>query len=138
LLSSAKKQTSGCKEIIAPMAGPVDEEAPVTVSQCTRYGPAGCITRGDEELSRSIRQRARSRLETAPATSEPLPGSLKRFQPCFWRRTKTRQSGSFSTSTPTDDPLHGHQEGRFFHGYYDRYCYLPLYIFCGPHLLAAK
>jgi len=38
----------------------------------------------------------------------------------------------------TDDPLHGHQEGRFFHGYYDCYCYLPLYIFCGSHLLAAK
>jgi hypothetical protein len=38
----------------------------------------------------------------------------------------------------TDDPLHGHQEGRFFHGYYDSYCYLPLYIFCGRHLLAAK
>jgi len=38
----------------------------------------------------------------------------------------------------TDDPLHGHQEGRFFHAYYDCYCYLPLYIFCGRHLLAAK
>jgi len=38
----------------------------------------------------------------------------------------------------TDDPIHGHQEGRFFHGYYDCYCYLPLYIFCGRHLLAAK
>jgi hypothetical protein len=38
----------------------------------------------------------------------------------------------------TDDPLHGHQEGRFFHGYYNCYCYLPLYIFCGRHLLAAK
>ena len=38
----------------------------------------------------------------------------------------------------TDDPLHGQQEGRFFHGYYDGYCYLPLYIFCGRHLLAAK
>ncbi len=38
----------------------------------------------------------------------------------------------------TDDPLHGHQEGRFFHGYYDCHCYLPLYIFCGRHLLAAK
>ena len=38
----------------------------------------------------------------------------------------------------TDDPIHGHQEGRFFHGYYDAYCYLPLYIFCGRHLLAAK
>ena len=38
----------------------------------------------------------------------------------------------------TDDPLHGHQEGRFFHGYYDGYCYLPLYVFCGRHLLAAR
>jgi hypothetical protein len=38
----------------------------------------------------------------------------------------------------TDDPIHGHQEGRFFHGYYDSYCYLPLYIFCGRHLLAAR
>jgi hypothetical protein len=38
----------------------------------------------------------------------------------------------------TDDPLHGHQEGRFFHGYYGCYCYLPLYIFCGEHLLCAR
>jgi len=37
----------------------------------------------------------------------------------------------------TDDPLHGEQEGRFFHGYYGGYCYLPLYIFCGAHLLCA-
>ena len=38
----------------------------------------------------------------------------------------------------TDDPVHGEQEGRFFHGYYDCYCYLPLYVFCGEHLLLAK
>jgi hypothetical protein len=38
----------------------------------------------------------------------------------------------------TDDPLHGKQEGRFFHGYYDHYCYWPLYIFCGDHLLCAR
>jgi len=38
----------------------------------------------------------------------------------------------------TDDPLHGEQEGRFFNGYYDCYCYLPLYIFCGEHLLCAR
>jgi len=37
----------------------------------------------------------------------------------------------------TDDPLHGHQEKRFFHGYYDCYCYLPLYVFCGDQLLVA-
>jgi Transposase DDE domain group 1 len=38
----------------------------------------------------------------------------------------------------TDDPLHGKQEGRFFHGYYGHYCYLPLYIFAGEHLLCAR
>ena len=38
----------------------------------------------------------------------------------------------------TDDPLHGDQEGRFFHGYYRCYCYMPLYVFCGRDLLAAK
>jgi len=37
----------------------------------------------------------------------------------------------------TDDPIHGQQEGRFFHGYYDHYCFLPLYVFCGSQLLAA-
>ncbi len=38
----------------------------------------------------------------------------------------------------TDNPVHGKQEGRFFHGYYGHYCYLPLYIFCGDHLLCAR
>ena len=38
----------------------------------------------------------------------------------------------------TDDPLHGDQEGRFFHGYYGCYCYLPLYIFCGGHVLCCR
>ena len=38
----------------------------------------------------------------------------------------------------TDLALHGKQEGRFFHGYYDNYCYLPLYVFCGDHVLCAR
>ena len=38
----------------------------------------------------------------------------------------------------TDDPIHGKQQGRFFHGYYDCYCYLPLYVFAGDHLLCAR
>ena len=38
----------------------------------------------------------------------------------------------------TDDPVHGNQEGRFYHGYYRCYCYLPLYIFDGRHLLVSK
>jgi len=35
----------------------------------------------------------------------------------------------------TNDPLYGDQEGKFFHGYYGGYCYLPLYVFCSQHLL---
>lgn len=38
---------------------------------------------------------------------------------------------------PTDDIIHGHQEYRFYHGYYQNYCYLPLYVFCGEHLLVS-
>ena len=38
----------------------------------------------------------------------------------------------------TDDIMYGNQEGRFFHGYYGDYCYLPLYIFCGEYLLCAR
>ena len=38
---------------------------------------------------------------------------------------------------PTNDPVHGNQEQRFFHGYYDQYCFLPLYVFCGSQLLVA-
>jgi len=38
----------------------------------------------------------------------------------------------------TDDLIHGNQEGRYFHGYYGNYCYLPLYIFSGEHLLCAR
>ena len=67
-------------------------------------------------------------------------------------RRRSRSSGSICLSRPTprapkqiildldatDDPLHGDQEGRFFHAYYGGYCYLPLYVFCGRHLLAAK
>ena len=52
--------------------------------------------------------------------------------------TSERRRRSCSTSTPPDDTIHGEQEGRFFHGYYDSYCYLPLYIFCGRFLLGAK
>ncbi|MCP1838536.1 hypothetical protein ACVIHI_000099 [Bradyrhizobium sp. USDA 4524] len=51
---------------------------------------------------------------------------------------RTRPARSPSTSNATDDPLHCEQEGRFFHGYYKSYCYLPLYIFCGRRLLCAK
>ena len=58
--------------------------------------------------------------------------------PCFLRRIRRPPTEIVLDVDATDDPLHGHQEGRFFHGYYDCYCYLPLYVVCGRHLLAAK
>jgi len=60
------------------------------------------------------------------------------FVTLFLEAHKTPPNEIILDLDATDDPLHGHQEGRFFHGYYDCYCYLPLYIFCGRHLLAAK
>src|SRR5437899_13074692 len=57
---------------------------------------------------------------------------------CFWRRTGKRPSRSFSTWMRPTIRSTGNQEGRFFHGYYGHYCYLPLYIFCGEFLLGAR
>ena len=86
-----------------------------------------------------------NRLEHAP--SEPSryhkighdPAAIEDlFVALFLRADKTPPERIILDLDATDDPLHGHQEGRFFHGYYDCYCYLPLYVFCGRHLLAAK
>ena len=57
---------------------------------------------------------------------------------CLWSRIAGRHGRSGSTSMRPMTPVHGHQEGRFFHGYYGCYCYLPLYIFCGEHLVCAR
>jgi hypothetical protein len=91
-----------------------------------------------------------------PDPEEPLASSptLCRFENRIDRRALARMAEVFvetfiaSHKRPprelildfdaTDDRVHGTQEGRFFHGYYDCYCYLPLYVFCGRHLLAAK
>ena len=66
------------------------------------------------------------------------PAAIELFVTLFLEAYKTPPKEIILDLDATDDPLHGHQEGRFFHGYYACYCYLPLYIFCGRHLLAAK
>jgi hypothetical protein len=69
----------------------------------------------------------------------PLPAAVERlFVDVFIEAHREPPAEVVLDLDATDDPLHGHQEGRFFHGYYDCYCYLPLYIFCGEHLLVAK
>jgi hypothetical protein len=60
------------------------------------------------------------------------------FVATFVRTRRRRPARLILDFDATDDPLHGRQEGRFFHGYYDCYCYLPLYVFCGDELLWAQ
>lgn len=57
---------------------------------------------------------------------------------CFLDAYGTAPKSIWLDLDATDDPLHGQQEGRFFHGYYGQYCYLPLYIFSDEHLLCAR
>src|SRR6202044_618169 len=57
---------------------------------------------------------------------------------CLHRVARRAPAAIVLDMDTTDMPLHGKQEGRFFHGYYDAYCYLPLYVFCGDHVLCAR
>ncbi len=67
------------------------------------------------------------------------PGAIENlFVTFFLEAHKTPPAEIILDLDATDDPLHGHQEGRFFHGYYDCYCYLPLYVYCGRDLLVSK
>jgi Transposase DDE domain group 1 len=88
-----------------------------------------------------------NRLEHAPAAAGPTryhrighdPAAIERLLvELFLDAHATAPKRIVLDLDATDGPLHGHQEGRFFHGYYDGYCYRPLYVFCGRHLLAAK
>ena len=92
---------------------------------------AGKSTLNRLELSRPEPTRY-TRLAADPARIEKL------FVELFLDAHRTAPEQIILDLDATDDPLHGHQEGRFFHGYYDCHCYLPLYVFCGRRLLAAK
>jgi hypothetical protein len=92
---------------------------------------AGKSTLNRLELSRPVATRYH-KVSHDPAAIE------RRFVDVFLEAHRHPPAQIILDLDATDDPLHGDQEGRFFHGYYDCYCYLPLYIFCGRHLLAAK
>jgi hypothetical protein len=55
-----------------------------------------------------------------------------------FRETPAMGSESKHRGLATDDPIHGEQEGRCFHGYYKCYCYLPLYVFCGARIAVSQ
>ena len=110
---------------------------------------------GYEDLNDHDELRSDPALQTAVDADEPLAGAstLCRLENRMGRAEAFRLHEALleqfiaSFARPprrlvldfdaTDDPVHGMQEGRFFHGYYDRYCFLPLYVFCGDRLLAA-
>ncbi len=110
---------------------------------------------GYEDLNDHQQLRHDLALQTAASQVENLtsPSTLCRFEQRFDRQAAVALHhvlfAQFIQAHPrppkrvvldvdaTDTPLHGEQEGRFVHGYYDRYCYLPLYVFCGRHLLVS-
>lgn len=61
----------------------------------------------------------------------------KQFVETFIRSFKNPPKELVLDFDPTDNPVHGHQENRFYHGYYQSYCYLPLYVFCNDQLLVS-
>ena len=110
---------------------------------------------GYEDLNDHDRLRQDIGLQTAVERDEPLASASTL---CRWENRSGREAAwaihqvlvdrfiaSFDRAPKklildfdaTDDPVHGNQEGRFFHGFYDHYCFLPLYVFCGDHLLVS-
>jgi len=110
---------------------------------------------GYEDLNDHEHLRHDLGLQTATESDEALASTATL---CRWENRADRQTaglvtrllveqfiGSFARPPrelildfdATDDPVHGKQEGRFFHGYYDHYCFLPLYVFCGAQLLVS-
>ena len=116
-----------------------------------RHDPVLGLVSGKAETRRSdcavlAGKSTLNRLEHAPKTDDDRyrklsvdEGAMKRlFVSVFLKSHATPPERIILDLDATDDPIHGDQEGRFFHGYYKCYCYLPLYIFCGRHLLLAK
>lgn len=114
-----------CDPVLAVLAGKLAAER----SDCAPL--AGKSTLNRLELSRATPTRYH-KISHDPVAIESL------FVDLFLDAHEKAPKQIILDLDATDDPLHGQQEGRFFHGYYDRYCYLPLYIFCGRYLLVAK
>ena len=111
-----------------------------------RSDPLFSVLAGREELEKPLAGKSTlNRLELGDGTED----RYKKIT--FWKQgidellvevfieSQERTPEQIVLDVDTSDlPLHGQQEGRFFHGYYDSYCYLPLFIFCGEHVLCAR
>jgi hypothetical protein len=122
-----------------PLLAVVSECADPTGSERRREQDKGCALAGKSTLNRL-------ELSPADANAESRYNKIVYDESAFENLFVDLFLDSFDRPPDkitldldaTDDPVHGHQEGRFFHGYYKEYCYLPLYIFCGEQLLCAK
>ena len=123
---------------------------PLLAVLCGKADPEGGNRRDLRDRGKALAGKSTlNRLETAGALFDPRPrykkivaemGKLEEyFVDTFLRVTEKKAPRILILDfDATDDPIHGNQEGKFFHGYYDCYCYLPLYVFCGDHLLWAQ
>ena len=90
-----------------------------------------------QEHAQSLGARADGAGRPVPQDRPRPPGPRQLFVDLFLEAHQRPPKRIVLDLDATDDPLHGEQKGRFFHGYYGCYCYLPLYVFCGRYLLAA-
>ena len=119
-----------------PLLAVLCEKADPTGSDRLRAEDQGKPLAGKSTLNRLEHgQGALSRYKKVVVREEAV---AELFVTQFIRRQEEIPTRLVLDLDATDDPLYGKQEGRFFHGYYDSYCYLPLYIFCGDDLLCAK
>jgi len=120
-----------------PVLAAVSRQADV-LGERRRADDVGCALAGKSTLNRlegSAKRSARGRYKKIV----PLEAAMDELLLSLFIESFPSAPASLTLDIDaTDDPLHGHQEGRFFHGYYDNYCYLPLYIFCGEQLLCAR
>lgn len=114
-----------------------------------RHDPLLAMLSGKREPSTALASKSTlCRLERTPASGAEQDRSRKvRYEApaidrllvdLFLESKATPPEEIILDLDATDTPLHGRQEGRFFHGYYDNYCYLPLYIFCGDQILGVR
>jgi hypothetical protein len=159
LLREIDRQIGLTKALAECIADPRDPDRIIHEVQTMLIQRIGGIAMGYEDLNDHDTLRTDPVMQVladrAPEESLPLASSatLCRFENRATRQSLARMSGvlvdqfiaSFKRAPKelildfdaTDDRIHGNQEGRFFHGYYDHYCFLPLYVFCGERLLCA-
>ena len=120
--------------LLATLVGKEDPTGQSRLRERDRGKPlAGKSTLNRLELT-AVRADAASRYKKIPADTKRLEGL---FVEWFVQAHAQPPERIVLDLDATDDPVHGNQLGRFFHGYYQEYCYLPLYVFCGDELLGA-